>query len=167
MRSAGTGTPPSRDCDPSGVQRDSKAKQQMDFSLLNLLQSQKKKAPSPAPPELLGHPKQLNTNLSKVVRVLLVVGAILRRTKVIQNRRYMESARAEEKHTHDVAVVGFGHQQHPAHQVRGGDALRPLALPETRPGVTTVSRGPGGSLFCSPVSARRLHLFVGVFAVHR
>lgn len=103
MRSAGTGTPPSRDCDPSGVQRakkpqkNSKAKQQMDFSLLNLLQSQKKNVPPPAPPELLGHPKQRNTNLSEVVRVLLVVGAILRRTEVIQNRRYMESARAEEK----------------------------------------------------------------------
>lgn len=79
VRSAGTGTPLSRDCDPSGVQRDSKAKQQMDLLPLNVLQSQKKNAP--APPELPGHQKQLSTNLSKVVCVLLIVWTILRRTE--------------------------------------------------------------------------------------
>lgn len=145
--------------------------QQMDFVLLlNVLQSQEKKAPGPTPPDLHGHPKQLYTNLSKVVCVLLVVGTILGRTERCRSELTSAGARpAEDKDTHDVAVVGFGHQQHPAHQVCGGDALRSLALPETTAGVTPTSghkRSQEDSL-CSPVPARLLHLFVGVFAVHR
>lgn len=45
----------------------------MDLLPLNVLQPQKENAPAPAPSELHGHQKQLNTNLSKVVRVLLIV----------------------------------------------------------------------------------------------
>lgn len=48
--------------------------------------------------------------------------------------------------THHVAVVGFGHEQHPSHQVGGGDALRALAL---------------------PVATLVFHLGVGVLPVHR
>ncbi|TNN66891.1 hypothetical protein EYF80_022960 [Liparis tanakae] len=35
----------------------------------------------------------------------------------------------ERSSTHHVAVVRFGHEEHPAHQVGGGDALRALTLP--------------------------------------
>lgn len=140
----------------------------MDLSLLNLLQSQKKNVPPPAPPELLGHPRQINTNLSKVVRVLLVVGAILRRTEVIQNQGDMGVRGGRRKGTLTMllwwALVISSIL--PTRSVVDTPCVLLHSLRRDR--ALPLSQGVlGGSLFCSPVSPRRLHLFVGVFAVHR
>lgn len=128
-------------------------------------------------PDLQGHPGQPHTNLPKVVRVLLIVATILGRTErcLSELTSYGGTGRREDEDTHDVAVVGFGHQQHPAHQVRGGDALRSLTLSGTTAAGVTATHRPrtpttGGAQrdsLRSPVPARLLHLLVGVFAVHR
>lgn len=111
MRSAGTGTPPSRDCDLSRVPSDSKATACGFYFTPKGASIPGKNVPGPTPPNLHGHPKQLYTNLSKVVCVLLIVGTVLRRTERCRSELTSTEARpAEDKDTHDVAVVGFGHQ---------------------------------------------------------
>ena len=117
------------------------------------------------------------TYLSKVVCVLLIVWTILREKKRIESGCVFSLKAPERDHscTHNVAVVRFGHQQHPADQICGWHSLGSLALPATTQHTGRERLGnkhdihKRAHIFSrgdSPVPPRLLHLFVCVFPIH-